>query len=64
MENEFSTFDNKNVKSAGQNVVLQNRRDHSKFKDYWPLQNCLGLISLKPEIAYFAYMIRDAQLIA
>ena len=40
-------------------MYIQNRRNSSKFKGCSPLQNCNGLISLKPEIAYFAYTQRD-----
>jgi hypothetical protein len=36
-------------------MYIQNRRDSSKFKGCSPLQNRKGLISLKHEIAYFAY---------
>ncbi len=34
-------------------MYIQNRRYSSKFKDYIPLQYCIGLISLEPAIAYF-----------
>ena len=33
-------------------------RNSSKFKGCSSLQNCTGLISLKPAIAYFAYTKR------
>ncbi len=36
-------------------MYIQNRLDSSKFNDYSPLQNHYSLISLKTEIAYFAY---------
>ena len=39
-------------------MYIQNRRDSSKFNGCSPLQNCNGLISLKPAIAYFAYTKR------
>ena len=39
-------------------MYIQNRRDSSKIKGCSPLQNCNGLISLKPAIAYFAYTKR------
>lgn len=39
-------------------MYIQNRRDSSDFKGCSPLQNCSGLISLKPAIAYFAYTKR------
>lgn len=42
-------------------MYKQNRRDSSKFKGCSPLQNCNGLINLKPAIAYFAYTKRYAQ---
>ena len=42
-------------------MYIQNRRDSSKFKGCSPLQNCNGLISLKPAIAYFAYTKRYRQ---
>jgi len=38
-------------------MYIQNRRDSSKFKDCNPLQLRLGLISLKPAIAYFANVL-------
>ena len=41
-------------------MYIQNRRDSSKFNSCSPLQNCSGLISLKPAIAYFAYTHRYA----
>src|SRR5690606_5245037 len=41
-------------------MYIQNRRDSSKFNGCSPLQNCNGLISLKPAIAYFAYTKRCA----
>ena len=37
-------------------MYIQNRRNSSKFKGCSPLQLCNGLISLKPAIAYFAYI--------
>lgn len=43
-------------------MCIQNRRNSSKYKGCSPLQNCNGLISLKPEIAYFAYTERCQQL--
>ena len=39
-------------------MYKQNRRDSSKFKGCSPLQLRNGLMSLKPEIAYFAYTQR------
>lgn len=39
-------------------MYIQNRRDSSNFKGCSPLQNCNGLISLKPAVAYFAYTYR------
>src|SRR5690554_8224643 len=39
-------------------MYIQNRRNSSKFYGCSPLQNCNGLISLKPAIAYFAYTQR------
>ncbi len=39
-------------------MYIQNRRDSSKFNNCSPLQNCNGMIGLKPEIAYFAYTNR------
>ena len=39
-------------------MYIQNRRNNSKFKGWNPLQNCNGLIGLKPAIAYFAYTHR------
>ena len=39
-------------------MYIQNRRDSSNFKGCSPLQNCNGLISLKPAIADFAYTKR------
>jgi hypothetical protein len=39
-------------------MYIQNRLDSSKFNGCSPLQNRSGLISLKPEIAYFAYTQR------
>ncbi len=41
-------------------MYIQNRRDSSKFNGCSPLQNCFGLISLKPAIAYIAYANRCA----
>ena len=41
-------------------MYIQNRRDSSKFKGCSPLQLCVGLISLNPAIAYFAYTKRLA----
>ena len=38
--------------------MYQNRRNSNNFSDCSPLQNCNGLISLKPAIAYFAYTYR------
>jgi hypothetical protein len=43
-------------------MYIQNRLDSSKFNGCSPLQNRSGLISLKPEIAYFAYTQRYAAL--
>jgi len=40
---------------------IQNRRNRSKFNGSSPLQNCNGLISLEPAIAYFAYTQRYGQ---
>ena len=37
---------------------IENCRDSSKFNVCSPLQNCNGLIGLKPAIAYFAYTHR------
>ncbi len=42
-------------------MYIQNRRDSSKFNGCSPLQNCNGLIGLKPAIAYFAYTYRYGQ---
>ncbi len=42
-------------------MYIQNRRNSSKFNGYSPLQNCNGLIGLKPAIAYFAYTQRYRQ---
>lgn len=42
-------------------MYIQNRRNSCKFKGCSPLQNCNGLISLKPAIAYIAYTKRYAQ---
>ena len=39
-------------------MYIQNRRDSSNSNGCSPLQNCNGLISLKPAIAYFAYTYR------
>lgn len=39
-------------------MYIQNRRDSSKFKGCSPLHLHLGLIGLKPAIAYFAYTKR------
>lgn len=39
-------------------MYIQNRRDSGKFKGCSPLQHLNGLISLKSEIAYFAYTKR------
>ena len=39
-------------------MYKNNSRNSSKFKGCSPLQNCIGLISLKPAIAYFAYTKR------
>lgn len=39
-------------------MYIQNRRESSNFKGCSPLQNYLGLIGLKPAIAYFAYTKR------
>ena len=41
-------------------MYIQNRRASSKIKVCSPLQNCNGLISLKPAAAYFAYTQRWA----
>lgn len=41
-------------------MYIQNRRDSSKFIGCGPFQLCVGLISLKPEIAYCAYTKRCA----
>lgn len=43
-------------------MYIQNRLNSSNFKGCSPLQNCNSLISLKPEIAYFAYTNRYRQL--
>ncbi len=43
-------------------MYIQNRRNSCKFKGCSPLQNRNGLISLEPEIAYFAYTQRCKQL--
>ncbi len=43
-------------------MYIKNRRNSSKFNGCSPLQNCSGLISLKPAIAYFAYTQRWHQL--
>ena len=42
-------------------MYIQNRRNSSKFSGCSPLQNCIGLTSLKPAIAYFAYTKRSEQ---
>ncbi len=42
-------------------MYIQNRRDCSKFNGCSPLQIRIGLISLKPAIAYFAYTYRYGQ---
>lgn len=42
-------------------MYIQNRRNSSNFKGCSPPQLHLGLIGLKPEIAYFAYTERCAQ---
>ena len=42
-------------------MYIQNRRDCRKFNGCSPLQNCIGLINLKPAIAYFAYTYRYMQ---
>jgi len=42
-------------------MYIQNRRNSSKFNGCSPLQLHLSLISLKPEIAYFAYTKRWLQ---
>jgi hypothetical protein len=42
-------------------MYIQNRRDSSKFKGCSLLQNCNGLIGLKPANAYFAYTFRYLQ---
>jgi len=39
-------------------MYMQNRRNSSKIKGCSPLQSRVGLISLKPAIAYFAYTQR------
>ncbi len=39
-------------------MYIQNRRDGSNFNGCSPLKNCIGLIGLKPAIAYFAYTKR------
>ncbi len=39
-------------------MYIQNRRDISNFKGCSPLKLHIGLISLKPAIAYFAYTYR------
>ena len=39
-------------------MYIQNRRNSSKFNGFSPLQNCNGLMCLKPAIAYFAYTKR------
>jgi len=44
-------------------MYIQNRRDSGKFNVCSPLQNCNGLISLKPAIAYFAYTQRCGALL-
>ncbi len=41
-------------------MYIQNRRGSSKFNACSPLQNRIGLIGLKPAIAYFAYTKRYA----
>lgn len=43
-------------------MYIQNRRDSRKLKGCSPLQNCSGLISLKPAIAYFACTYRYGSL--
>ncbi len=39
-------------------MYKNNSQFSSKFKGCIPIQNCNGLISLKPAIAYFAYTKR------
>ena len=41
-------------------MYIQNRRNSSKLNGCSPLQLHLGLIGLKPAIAYFAYTKRSA----
>lgn len=42
-------------------MYIANMRDSSKFKGCSPLQLHLGLIGLKPAIAYFVYTKRCSQ---
>ena len=42
-------------------MYIQNRRGSSKVNGFNTLQNRIGLISLKPAIAYFAYTQRWVQ---
>ncbi len=42
-------------------MYIQNRRTSSKFEGCSPLHLHLGLIGLKPAIAYFVYTKRYAQ---
>jgi hypothetical protein len=44
-------------------MYIQNRRNSSKFNGCSSLQLHLGLISLKPAIAYFAYTNRYTKVI-
>ncbi len=59
----------KNSKQTGMNehqlptLYIQNGRDSSKFKVYSPLQSCLGLISLNPAAAHFAYTLPLANIV-
>jgi hypothetical protein len=39
-------------------MYIQNRRYSSNLNGCSPLQNCNGLIDLKPAIDYFAYTYR------
>lgn len=49
------------MRSQPLTMYIQNRQDSSKVNSCSPLQNCDGLISLKPAIAYFAYTGRYGQ---
>ncbi len=48
-------------KTVANNAIQTHRRDSSKFMGCRPHQLLNGLISLKPEITYFAYTKRCKQ---